>query len=206
MVQEELKARWLSLWQRLHATGAPLAIDSQLIKHYTEPHRAYHNLKHIDHCLKELDTVRSLADNPDLIELAIWFHDAIYDPRSKENEVQSAQLAVDTAKKAGLDRIAESLSALILATRHDGAPSDKDQQILVDVDLSILGQPSAIFLEYEKNIRREYSWVAENDFRVGRRKVLQSFLDRPYIYWTSVLRKKYELKARTNLKASIQNL
>jgi predicted metal-dependent HD superfamily phosphohydrolase len=107
-----------------------------------------------------------------------------------------------TAKLDGIDLV----SALILATKHDVIPSDKDQQILVDVDLAILGQPTAIFLEYENNIRKEYSWVLEKDFREGRAKVLKRFLDRSHIYSTSVFQAKYEDKARANLKASIQNL
>ncbi len=205
-MQEVLKYQWLSLWEELQASSHPLAAFSQLVAHYTEPHRAYHNLKHIDHCLRELDEVRALSSNAALIELAIWFHDVIYDPRSKENEEQSAQIASNVLTAAKLDGMIKPLCNLILATKHNRHATDPDQQILIDIDLSILGQPSPAFSEYEKSIRQEYSWVPENDFRTARAKILRSFLDRTTIFSTATFQKKYESTARKNLENSIAAL
>jgi predicted metal-dependent HD superfamily phosphohydrolase len=212
MAHQNLEMAWLSLWERLDAKGDPLAIYNDLKTRYSEPHRCYHNLKHIEHCLKEFQTLRSASEYPDVVELAIWFHDAICVPGSKYNEGRSAKLAHQKMKKAGVDPSSLSLlSKLIYETKHGGTPYsievlDHDIKIMVDVDLAILGQPKDVFLEYEKNIRNEYSSFSDQDFRAGRAKVLRSFLDRSHIYWTSLFMEKYEKAARRNLENSLRSL
>ncbi len=189
------------------ASGNPEAIFEMLQARYSEPHRAYHNLNHVGDCLAEFDNVLKLAKNADVVEAAIWFHDIIYDPRAKDNEEKSAALAQHVIKSAGLaEGFASSVATLILATKHAKTADESDAALLVDVDLSILGQSTERFDEYERQIRSEYDWVPNDAFVAGRSSILKSFLERPSIYTTEFFREKYESKARENLMRSIKQL
>ncbi len=202
--------RWLALIARVLKTpghDAAKNVFDDLHTRYTEPHRRYHDIHHIDHCLQLFDTVRTLASQPDAIELAIWFHDAIYDSHKSDNEATSASLADSALMQLGVPRATrQSVCDLILATQHNAPPADPDPALLVDIDLSILGQPAPIFDAYEAGIRFEYAWVTESAFREGRSKVLQSFLDRPRIYTTDHFSAALESAARENLNRSLANL
>ena len=83
-------------WNRLLAAlgiGAEDECFEALLTAYSEKHRHYHTTRHIDHCLSELDSASSLARDPAEVEIALWFHDAIYDPHSSKNEERSADWA-----------------------------------------------------------------------------------------------------------------
>jgi predicted metal-dependent HD superfamily phosphohydrolase len=136
--------------------------------------------------------------------LALWYHDAIYDTHASDNEARSAALARAVLAAAGAQEpTIVSVERLILATKHDAVPRDRDAQILVDIDLSILGADEPRYQEYETQIRREYAWVDEGAFRSGRTKVLRSFLDRPFIYSTTEFRSRLEAPARNNLARAL---
>ncbi len=199
--------RWRSLWLRLGASGDSRAAYDELTRHYSETHRAYHNSHHISHCLEELDSARSLAISPDTVETAIWFHDAIYDPRAKDNEEQSATLAETTLTTAGVGpAIISQVRSLILITKHAAPPQQPDEILLVDIDLAILGQGRERYEAFEQQIREEYAWVPASDFAKGRGAILQSFLNRPSIYGTDRFRECYEQAARTNLAWALARL
>lgn len=201
------KQLWFLLYQRIAAQGNPDKTYNNLVARYSEPHRAYHTLGHIEHCLDELGQARHLAINLNAVELALWFHDAIYDTKAKDNEEKSAALAVDFLKNASLPEIlGRSVANLIMATKHTAIPADPDNQLLVDIDLSILGQSEGKFDEYERQIRKEYEWVSEDAFIVGRLVILKSFLDRQVIYSTRFFREKYEARAQWNIARSFKKL
>jgi predicted metal-dependent HD superfamily phosphohydrolase len=178
----------------------------RLIAAYTESHRHYHNLRHLEECLTEFDAVRGLAKHPALVEVALWFHDAVYDPRSATNEEDSLQLAAECLAIAGVQPGAiETVRQLILSTKtHE--PTSADAALVIDVDLAILGQPSGRFWEYEQAIKAEYRWVPAATFAEKRAEILARFLQRPAIYHTAPLRLKYEAAARANLQAAIAHL
>lgn len=199
--------KWTELWQKLGVKGAQESQLDALVAHYSEPHRAYHNLAHISDCLEQFEPVRSYAHNPEAVELAIWYHDVIYDPRAKDNEERSAEVAVRTAGEAGLPASFQgSVKALILATKKHDASLDRDAALMVDVDLSILGREPDRFDQYEGQIRQEYDWVSEEAFTAGRTAVLESFLARPAVYGTEFFKNRYERQARENIERSIRNL
>ncbi len=179
---------------------------SELLPRYSEPHRHYHNVQHIEECLREFAFSEHLARDSVAVELAILFHDAIYDPRRHDNEEQSVELAITFLKEVALGSAAESVAALILATKHNVLPSDVDAQLLVDIDLAILGQPESRFDEYEAQIRGEYSFVPEEVFRRKRAEILERFLARPQIYRTEFFIGRYEKSARSNLMRSLKQL
>lgn len=199
--------RWSAPWAAL---GVPASarleeLHAEILARYREPQRHYHTAQHLDECFERWLEVQAHAVHPAEVQLALWFHDAIYDTHSSDNEAQSALLARDSALALGVAAdSAERISELILATRHAVEPEGRDAEALIDVDLSILGAAPARFDEYEAQIRREYAWVPEDTFRERRREVLAQFLDRRYIYSTSVFRERYELSARTNLQRSLE--
>ena len=202
--------RWRALVARVAESpghDSARAVFHDLYARYTAADRRYHDIHHIDDCLQLFDTVRALALQPDAIEFAIWFHDAIYDSRKSDNEASSASLADSALAQLGVPRATrQSVCDLIIATQHNAPPADPDAALLVDIDLSILGQPATKFDAYEAGVRFEYAWVTDSAFRAGRSKVLQSFLDRTRIYTTNYFSAAFESAARQNLNRSLANL
>lgn len=199
--------QWREFWERLDASGNALPLWQEVQAAYTASWRAYHNLHHIGDCLRELNAVRTLADEPIALEAAIWFHDLIYDTHRKDNEERSADLAASRLARAGKSEgFCRGLRALILATQHQSEPATNDARLLTDIDLSILGQPPELYEEFEKQIRTEYAWVTDQDFAVGRAAVLTTFLRRDQVFSTSTFALRYELQARANLAWAIDRL
>lgn len=199
--------QWLALWSRIGATGDGRSVWNELEHRYREPHRAYHNFDHIGHCLAEFEAVRSLAESPDAVELAIWFHDAIYDTHARDNEEQSARLAAQFLDEAGVGPTLVSLVvSLILATKHVASPASAEAGLIADIDLAILGQPRERYARFEDEIRREYAWVAPADFAAGRSAILRRFLARHSIFSTPSFRNRYEAQARSNLEWALSRL
>ena len=138
---------------------------------------------------------RHLARQPDEVEAALWFHDAIYRPGDSNNEEESASLASKLLTSAGArDEVVSRVADLVLATRHDTLPTDPDAQLLCDVDLSVLGREPDRFARFEQQIRREYAWVPEPLYRSTRAEVLAGFLAQPAVYQTEFFRERYELR------------
>lgn len=194
-------------WERTWATvgrSAPLGEYEALLARYAEPARHYHTVQHLGECFATWDGVRELAVRPGECEMALWYHDAVYDPFASDNEARSADLAA--AVLGGDDALIANVRAMILATKHDAAPPDRDASLVVDVDLAILGAAPQRFEEYERQVREEYSWVPGPLFRSKRRQILAGFLARPVIYQTPLLRDRLEAKARVNLARSIEAL
>jgi predicted metal-dependent HD superfamily phosphohydrolase len=199
--------RWSALWKMAGAAEAPVGWYERLASAYAEPHRHYHNQQHVRECLAEFDQARHLAANPAAVELAVWFHDVVYDPRAGDNEEQSASLLKRCAVESRMnDSVAEAAAKLVMAARHHEAGADSNAALVVDVDLSILGQGEERFSEYERQIRQEYGWVLQPIFAFKRAQILNRFLSRPTIFATDWFRTKYEQQARRNLKALLANL
>lgn len=200
-------ASWRRTWQALGAPHADEALHERLIACWSEPHRHYHTLQHLRECMAHFAEVRSLADRPAEIELAVWFHDAFYDPARNDNEIRSADWARASVLQAGLPPdVAARVHALVMATRHQAVPDVGDAQLLVDVDLAILGADARRFHEYERQVRAEYAHVPEEQFRPGRRRILSGFLARPRIYSTGYFQDTLEQRARQNLNRAIARL
>lgn len=208
-----LKERWL----RLLGTGkrsqqeeeAWLAELDNVLERYAEPHRAYHTLRHIEHCLAELDAAQEIVFfDIRTLELAIWYHDVIYDTKSKGNEEASALLARRVLPGHGFaPDFVQAVSRMITDTAHEDSPIENyNSKLMLDIDLAILGQPEERFDEYEREVRTEYGWVSEEAFRAGRTAILQKFLDRPTLYRLPYFQRKYEAQARKNLARSIEQL
>ena len=187
--------------------GENLPTHAALVAAYDERHRAYHTAEHIEACLIHLDRVNSELDRPHEVRLALWFHDAIYKIFSGANEKDSAVWVVKFLRvnKAADDVIAR-IENLILITEHHANPSTKDEQFMLDIDLSILGAPTETYDEFEINVRKEYEIVPKIIFRKKRKEILQSFLDMKRIYKTDVFFAEREAQARANLTRTVKVL
>jgi predicted metal-dependent HD superfamily phosphohydrolase len=188
---------------------------TELVRAYRAPGRHYHGLAHIEAMLGLLEAHAAAIADVDAIEAAIWFHDAIYDPKRKDNEERSAELATARlaggAAQNGISRIAR-IAAMIRATAGHVVPAFADARhtldcaLFLDLDLAILGSPPAAFEAYEQAVRREYDWVTEPQWIGGRRAVLAGFLARETIYASAVFRASHEAAARRNLADAIARL
>lgn len=198
--------RWQALMARL-GWPANEAAFAALSAAYRQPHRHYHTQAHIADCLAHFDALRAFAADPDAIELALWFHDAVYDPYRSDNEQASADWALRFLRENGAPAsLQDRVQALILATRHDAVATDRDMAILIDIDLSILGSAPDAYDEYRRAVRREYRWVPGILFRRNRRAVLESFLRRERIFLTDRFHASHETRARENIEAELERL
>ncbi len=186
---------------------------SSLVAHYQEPSRHYHTLTHVLECLATLDeyaakTKALLGDDAYIeLELALWYHDVIYDTHRADNEAASAEFFVGEATLLGLESaLVERVRAFIQMTDHKSEPQSACDKLLISIDLATLGSAPQKYAAYAKAVRREYELVPEADYRAGRAKVLQSFLDRETIYLDPWLSSRLETRARENLARELQEL
>ena len=174
---------------------------------YSEPHRHYHTCEHVSAVLKVFDDVKEKTQHPREMELAIWFHDAVYRPRSSTNEHDSAQWASRFLKENGATMSQIScVEELIMATVHNKQPETDDAKLIVDLDLSILGKEPHIYSLFEDNVRREYRWVPYFIYKRKRREVLTAFLERDVIFSLPELNQRFEKQARVNLTWATEQL
>lgn len=182
---------------------------NRLASAYSESHRAYHTLQHLSECMEKLDWAahEHRLQNRALAEAALWYHDAVYRPRSSDNELKSAAWACDFLGNAGLSpKDCKFVHSLIMATCHGEKPKEYTHQFVVDIDLSILGAEAWRFAEYEQQVRREYRWVPWFLYKKKRRELLQHFLREPHIFNTELFYTYFERRARENLQQSITRL
>jgi predicted metal-dependent HD superfamily phosphohydrolase len=186
-----------------------------MIAEHDGPGRHYHTRAHLEDVLAKLDWAKTAltesAELPpgdrttlfDTIELALWYHDLVYDAKAKDNEAQSRDLFLTHAGYFRLpEPLRDNVARLIdITARHHDAVA-LDERILADCDLAILGAPPDEFARYDANIRREYAHVPAAAYKIGRRKVLTAFLGQPHIYKTRAFQMAYEAKARANLTAA----
>jgi predicted metal-dependent HD superfamily phosphohydrolase len=183
-------------------------IADMLVAKYSEKRRAYHNLWHINTLLAGVDGWQSDLSDQETVRLAVWFHDAIYEPRKQTSETESAALAVESllALNFPVAKI-KRVEKMILATqKHMAKGLDDDGRLFLDFDLSILSAAPAIYKKYAQAIRREYSFVPEALYREKRREILQRLLQREKIFFTNKVKKLTESAARANIANEIKEL
>lgn len=174
---------------------------------YNEPHRKYHNEKHIDAVLGNLDKARELAVDPVVIELALWFHDAVYKIFSKTNEIDSAKWARDFVLQNNADKsMSQKVYSMIIATQHNSVLNDCDEKLIVDIDLAILGASETDYDEFEQSIRMEYKLIPWSVYKRKRTEILKGFLGRKNVYSHEYFIDSLESNAKINLGNAIERL
>lgn len=184
------------------------SVFSALIEQYKQPPRAYHNIDHVVYCLDLLDDVKGLCDHPGDIAMALWFHDAIYEPLEKDNERQSAELALRELERLRVptQRI-ENVYKLILATTHDHEPRWTDGRFMVDIDFAIIGESPENFDVVSEKIWEEYSpFVPRDMYTDGRIAFFKGVLEREHTYHTNYFSEQRGEQAKWNVMAEIVRL
>lgn len=223
-----LKNSWQRICQQLNLQAHSLItaqVYQELLDCYAQPHRAYHSVQHLAECIGLFEQVGHLAAQPAKLEIALWFHDAIYQTQTlpdqpnhsqsdneqpsnqrRSNEQRSADWAAQFLNECGANLVMiEQVMGLIMATQSHQA-SNADQQLMVDIDLAILGSTPARFAQYQQQIRKEYDFVEPALFAIKRREVLIGFYQRPRIYQTAYFYAHYEQPARQNLQDALHDL
>lgn len=204
------------MFQKLFVTELSfLTQDSSLIHDlleeiktlYAKPHRYYHTLNHLDFMIKELLQVKEEIIDWQVLVFAVAYHDIIYQPAKNNNEKQSAELACSRLSQLNLDETRkQKCVSQILATKSHQLNPDSDTNYLIDADLAILGADQETYLNYSKQVRKEYKLYPDFIYRPGRKRVLHHFLEMPCIFKTARFRDKYEIQARKNLETELSDL
>ncbi|MDG4822527.1 metal-dependent phosphohydrolase [Asanoa sp. WMMD1127] len=202
----DLATAWRAAARGAGATADDHAVDAEgsaLLARWAEPHRHYHTLEHLATVLSIVDEEADRAREPDLVRLAAWFHDAVYDPHTPGdgNERASAELAVGTLVTLGVPTAAiDTVRRLVLLTAGHAVPAgDADGALLCDADLAVLaGQPAA-YDAYAAAVRQEYEFVPDAEFRAGRAAILRRLLELPSLYRIPELAERWNEPARANL-------
>lgn len=209
-VAEALRQRWFRLFYREFPLLRPQSIEKawqRLIGHYREPHRHYHTEQHLYACFHWFDLIRPQLKQPLAVELAIWFHDVIYDVKAGDNELQSAHYAVTALTNLRITgALVQQVYDLVLLTRHPGRPHNHDEALLLDIDLAILAADEKTYLAYEGWIRREYQHVPLLLYKIGRKRMLKAFLNQKALYHSPYFHEMFESRARENLQSGIAQL
>ena len=209
---DALGATWAAAWSAL-GRPAQAGLQAELMTAWSEPQRHYHDQRHLRECLALWTRWREHSPRAGEVALALWFHDAIYYPQASvagSNELNSAAWAARSLVRAGADSdTAQRVHDLVMATQHEAPAalgSSPDAQLLVDIDLAILGSPAERFERYDQDVRKEYAWVPGFRYQEARAEVLESFLDRPRLYHGEHAVALLEAQARINLTAALSRL
>ncbi len=208
---DALRSRFARALDGARAPGSgpdPAPYADNLLARWQEPQRRYHTLAHLTAVLDHVDVLEEYADDPDVVRLAAWFHDAVYLPDRSENEERSARLAERALPEAGVPagKTAEVARLVRLTVTHSPAGDDRDGQVLCDADLAILASPPSAYAAYTAAVRQEYHFVPDDAFREGRAAILRQLLDLPRLFHTPHGRREWEATARYNLTGELEML
>jgi len=193
--------RFAALWRRcVESPPSPDAatVYADLRARLGEQNRQFHNIGHIDDCLSRFDEVARHLDDPDAVELALWYHDAVYVPGDATNERNSAALFLTHAAGAR-PSLRRRVTALILTTRRNRTPRSNDCKFIDDIDLAGFGSPWEEFMHNGGLLRREFATQSDPDYYRGLTAFLTSLRRRPRFFRTDWFAKRYESQAHANL-------
>ena len=194
--------RFKNLWRRCRIDSRvadPGSAFAALVRHYGEPWRRYHTAEHLEACLMHFDSARDHMEEPDTVEIALWYHDSIYDIRGGDNEERSAELFLETVKGAVEPGFCSQVRDLIMVTQHMDPPEQGDARYIVDIDLSSFGQEWDAFMADSRKVRAELTHLSDAEFNSSQLKFLRKLRDRRHFYSSEYFRTRYEGRARQNL-------
>ena len=194
--------RFRNLWRRCRIDSRvadPEAAFAVLVRHYGEPWRRYHTAEHLEACLLHFDAARDHMEEPDTVEIALWYHDAIYDVRRGDNEERSAKLFLETVDGAADSGFCSRVWDLIMVTQHMDPPDQVDARYIVDIDLSSFGQEWEAFMSDSRKVRAELTHLSDAEFNGSQLKFLRKLRNRKNFYSSEYFRSRYEGRARANL-------
>ncbi|QIK64356.1 DUF4031 domain-containing protein [Leucobacter viscericola] len=209
--RQYLVSEWALLSEQLEVASNTEwhGVGALLLDRWNEPHRKYHNERHLEDVLLALNQLSTRGENiSEVTLLAAWYHDAVYAGNASD-ELDSAHLATEQLSSFGLgSALVSQVSEFIAATAPTHAVQDPGDPLahLLDADLSIFAAHPSRYEEYALSVREEYSHVAPKDFAMGRSRILEGYLARPAIYRTEPAQHMWEERARQNLTREIEQL
>lgn len=187
--------RLVERWGELGIGSAGLG--ERLIGRWSQPHRAYHGVGHLEAALDAL----AVLGGGRLETVAIFFHDAVWtlpgDPRHACDESRSADLARDwLAGTLPAGQLAEVERLILVTADHAPDPGDRPGQRVSDADLALLAADWPRYTASVHGLRAEAGldgpgWAAR------RRDQIVALLERPRLY--RVAPGSWERAARGNL-------
>jgi len=194
--------RFQALWRRrVDSPPSPVgdAVFAELRRLYGSPDRHFHTLNHIGDCIRHVDEVARLLADADAVELALWFHDAVYEQGAATNERKSAEMFLE--RSAGASPVfRRRVCGLILATLHADTVRGHDRRFIVDIDLAGFGASWDEFMCKGALIRAEFPDLTDAEFYAKQVPFLQRLQQRPYIFATDYYRDRCEATAQDNLR------
>lgn len=200
---DKFQQYWAQFSDSMHLKSVQLESLSSILFHcYVGNY--YHNHQHIVECLELFYEIKHQLKDLIAVELAIWFHDIIYDPQASDNEEQSAKFmqkhCVGILKRAELEKVAR----WIIATKKHLPTKEHDLKYLLDIDLAILASSTQRFTEYEQQIQQEYAWVPPETYQVKRAEVLTKFYQKQPLFQTQYFQQRFEEAAKKNLATTLK--
>ena len=183
-------------------------LRDQLLAAYADPSRSYHDSRHLAEVVGRLDELAAHGTAYDTVpvQLAAWFHDAVYDGE-RDAEERSAVWAVDALRPLVSPTVVAEVARLVRMTEtHQPADEDANGCALSDADLAILAAPRDRYDEYVAAVREEYAHVPDEAFRPGRAAVLRALAGKPHLFHTAHARAHWEAAARANLERELAEL
>jgi predicted metal-dependent HD superfamily phosphohydrolase len=176
----------------------------QLISSYSAGDRFYHTTKHL------VEVLKLLHQYPVSEPAACWaafYHDYIYKAGSKDNELQSAEVAGSQLKDLGIEsEVIIQTQKLIAATAQHQTLEVEWMDAFLDADMAILGADEKTYQNYVANVRKEYQKIPNILFNMGRKKFLQHCLNTKRLFLTDWFFERFETQARKNLTWELENI
>jgi len=209
----QLRARWEAVLRPFTTDKKRIeALFADLVERYSEEGRTYHNLGHIQNVLNTIDDLKKLVEDETAVQLAAWFHDVIYEMQPSitgpTNEERSADYATQVLQPISIPEDKVVLIQQLIQASQLGyvIPDNPNFHVLLDADLATLAADYEEYNQYARAIRQEFAFVPEEQYRIGRRQVLTSFLERERIFLTEPMYSQYEQAARYNIQREIDSL
>lgn len=203
----DLAAEWDRLLARHTAHPAAAEVGRRLLASWAEPHRHYHGVQHLSDVLARVDELAALADDPDAVRLAAWYHDSVYAGRPDDEENSARRAEEELSRLDLVPRLVDEVARLVRMTvSHDPDPGDHDGEVLSDADLAALAVPPEQYRRNTAAILAEYAHVPAEVLRKGRMQVLATLLGGSGVFRTDPGRRRWEAAARENLRAELAML
>lgn len=213
--REYLFSEWAKLGGLPNLSGtlqqdtAWLELGDALVARWNEPHRRYHDERHLEDVLLALDHLAVLGEEISPVTLlAAWFHDSVYQGE-EHDELNSARFASESLGGLGLaPSLVQQVSEFVVATTPEKRTTTQSPALdhLLDADIAIFASSPLRYAEYTDAVREEYAHVSDPDFAIGRARILSGYLDQPTLYRTAAARELWEDRARENVRAEIVRL
>lgn len=200
--------RFQQLWRHCLLASADdesADVHARLVESYSEPQRFYHTLGHIEHCLSLFDKISAELQNPEALELAIWFHDVIYRPGAKDNEQLSADQFMALTRNIFSNNVRDTVYQHIMATVHDGSEFENaDTNYMLDIDLSSFGRPWPEFIQDSDNLRLEMGDLSDEVFYKRQASFQNRLFSRPRFFRSKYFYDHFESQAKQNRRDYIK--